>query len=259
MAQGMVQSVDRALGLLWRIHRQPGRSLSELAAEADLLPSTALRLLATLARHDLIDRDPDTRGYRIGSGAAILAGTVGGEQQRLRDVLEPELRALAHSAREQAALGVLDGDRQFNIAFVDGASAAGEDVILRPRGLSRNANLNATAIGKVLLAYLPAARAEEIIARLGFEQTARRTITDPDELRRHLAAVRRAGCAMSLDENTPEVSGIAAPVRDASGDVVAALSINGPAIRLPQARLRALLPTLMEAADQCSRTLGHRH
>ncbi|MFC7623210.1 IclR family transcriptional regulator [Microlunatus sp. GCM10028923] len=258
MAQRQVQSVDRALGLLWRIHRQPGRSLTELAAEADLLPSTALRLLATLARHDLIERDPDSRGYRIGSGAAILAGTVGADQQRLRDVLEPELRALAHAAREQAALGVLDGDRQFNIAFVDGASAAGEDVILRPRGLTRNSNLNATAIGKVLLAYLPEPRVEEIIAGLGFEQTARRTITDADRLRRELAAVRRAGCATSLDENTPEVCGIAAPVRDASGEVVAALSINGPTIRLPRARLRALLPILMEAAARSSRLLGQR-
>ncbi|GAA3144152.1 IclR family transcriptional regulator [Kribbella aluminosa] len=258
MVQSRVQSVDRALGLLWAVYRSPGSSLSELASTAELLPSTALRLLATLQRHDLIERDPQSRGYRIGPAAQVLAGGRDPDHQRISDALEPRLRILAERAREQATIGVIDGRSHVHIAYVDGAVTAGHAVILRPPETSRNSNLNATAIGKVLLAFAPPAQAETLIRQLSFDRTARRTITDPDELRRHLTVVRRNGYATSVNENSDDVRGIAAPLRDTTGEVVAALSINGPAGRFPRDRIRELVPLLCHAAEECSRLLGYR-
>lgn len=254
----MIQSVDRALDLLWTVHREPELTLSELSAKSGLLASTALRLLATLEQHELLERDPLSRRYRIGPGVSVLAGVGNPDHERLRDALEPKLRELASAAKEQVMIGVLDGLSHLNIAVVDGASAAGHDVVLRSDDAHRQHNLNGTAIGKILLAYLPAASADDLIKRMSFERTARRTITDPDTLRRHLAAVRRNGYASSLSENSDEVAGVVVPIRDADDTVVAALSINGPVTRLPRARLREVLPMLRESATDCSTALQLR-
>lgn len=256
MTQPPVQSVDRALRLLWGVHKRPGATLSELAASAGLIPSTTLRLLATLERHELVERDAATRGYRVGPGAIVLAGVVNAAHEHIRETLEPRLRTLAHAAREQAAIGALEGNSYRHIAVVDGATSAGEDVILRPPGTRRHPNLNATAIGKVLLAHARPELAEELISQLTFERTASRTITDAGQLRRQLELVRRNRYATSVDENTDQVRGIAAPIRDGTGDVVAALSVNGPTTRLPRSRLRELLPLLRQGAEDCSALLG---
>lgn len=256
MAQSAVQSVDRALRLLWTVHQRPGSTLSELAATVDLIPSTTLRLLATLERHELVERDAATKSYRIGPGATVIAGAVNAAHEHIRETLLPRLRLLAYAAREQASVGVLDGNSYLHIATVDGATPAGEDVILRPPGTRRHPNLNATGIGKVMLAHARPELAAELIGQLSFERTASRTITDADTLRRHLDIVRRTGYATSVDENTDHVRGIAVPIRDGSGQVVAALSVNGPTSRLPRSRLRELLPLVREAALDCSRLLG---
>lgn len=250
MAQGTVQSVDRALRLMWQVRDHPGITLSALSSAGDLLPSTALRLMATLEQHRLVERDRGTKGYRLGAGARSLAGG-----PALADQLEPVVEELAATVGEQVSLAVLDGRCVHHVLTVDGASRAGQEIILRAPRERRDANLNAIALGKVLLAHAPPEVAEDLIAGLSFERTADRTIDSADGLRRHLASVRRKGHAFSIDENTNSVAGVAAPIRR-DDLVVAALAIHGPRSRLTPSRLRAIVPDLLAAADSCSRTLS---
>jgi DNA-binding IclR family transcriptional regulator len=257
MAQSSVQSVDRALTMLWAVCRNPGRSLSELANLVDVMPSTALRLLTTLEGHELLDRDNTTRRYRLGAGVFRLAGIVNIAHEEIRVRLEPRLRELAGIVHEQVAVGVLDGTSQVNIAIIDGARDAGEEVLLRSDGNQRRHNLNATAVGKILLAYAAGDdKRDEIIDQLAFEQTAGHTIINPQRLRRHLAQVRKSGYATCIDENRPDVCGVAAPLFGLNEQLIAALCINGPANRLPPDRLRALLPVLRKTAGECSEILA---
>ncbi|HVX45733.1 MAG TPA: IclR family transcriptional regulator [Mycobacteriales bacterium] len=249
MAQGTVQSVDRALRLMWQVRDHPGITLSALSSAGDLLPSTALRLMATLEHHRLVERDRDTKGYRLGAGARSL---VGGPS--FADRLEPAVEALAATVGEQVSLAVLDGRSVHHILTVDGASRAGQEIILRTTQGRRDLNLNAIALGKVLLAFAPDDVAEALIGGLSFERTADRTIDSAAELRRHLATVRRKGHAFSMDENTNSVAGVAAPIRR-DEVVVAAIAVHGPRSRLSPSRLRTIVPDLLAAAESCTRTL----
>ena len=94
-----------------------------------------------------------------------------------------------------------------------------------------------TALGKVLLAHLPW---EDVVAILEAHPPARltpATFVDEEELRVELAEVARQGYAVDAEERTPGVVCIAAPVRDLTGRVVAAISISGPRLRLPSRRI----------------------
>src|SRR5579875_182659 len=244
-----VQSVDRALRLLWAIHDHPGITLTELAVSFDLLPSTVLRLLATLQQHRLITRDPH-KGYRIGV-AAVALGHSADHWSDLVSQCQPALTQLAGTVKELAELAVLDGHSVLHLAGVDGAARAGEPVIMHAPIGRRDDNLNATALGKVFLAYADDAVAGELIGDLAFTRTATRTITDPARLRRHLAIVRSHGYATSINENTDQARGIAAPIHTSGGATVAAISINGPAHRLRRSRLQAMVPDLLRAANRC--------
>lgn len=250
----MIQSVDRALHLLAAIRDRPGVSLTELSGRVGLLPSTASRLLGTLERHGYVERDAG-KAYRIGPEALRLAAGASPEVD-LPTRLGPVVRALAAKAREQTSLAALEGHQVRHLLVIDGAAEAGEDLILSPQTGARDANLNATALGKVFLAFGRPEVTGPIIDALQMPKTASRTITDPAGLRRHLDRVRRAGHALSLDENTDHVRGVAAPVWRAGGSLACALAVHGPTIRLSRARLRELARTVHDAADQCSITLG---
>ncbi|SDT33534.1 IclR family transcriptional regulator [Microlunatus soli] len=255
MAQ-TIQSVDRAIDILWMVSRTPDLTLSELADTAGLLPSTAHRLLATLEQHELIERNSRTRRYQLGRGVLRLAGVTDPAHEEVRRRLEPQLEQLAAAVGEQVAVGVLVERRQLNIAVVDGARDAGEEVVLRSDHSRASADLNATAVGKVLLAYASDDEAQTMIDGLTFEARSDRTITSAGKLRQQLARVRRLGYATCVGENFPDVNGIAAPIHGGDGGVAAALCVNGPATRLAPRRLQALLPVLRETAAECSRLLG---
>src|SRR5690606_26939500 len=234
-----IQSVDRAMRLLWLIRDRPDLTLSELSRQIDLLPSTVARLLVTLEGHGMVERTPDTRGYRLGTGLFQLSSSVtSGPELAAR--LDPVIRRLAREVGERVDLSILDGASVVPILSVDGAAAVGEEIVLGPSYRREHGHLHATALGKVFLAALPEPEAERLIAGLTMEARGPRTITDKDALRAHLVQVRRRGFALSVDENSDVVRGVGAPVRSAGGAVVAGIGVYGPTIRFSRDRLNAL-------------------
>jgi DNA-binding IclR family transcriptional regulator len=118
--------------------------------------------------------------------------------------------------------------------------------------------LYAGASNKLLLAYLPPEKIDEIIAR-GLKQLTPDTISDPVRLKDNLAKIRRQGWAFSVGELTPGVAAIAAPLRDSNGEVVAALSIGGLASHFGENRLQRLIEITCQAAEEVSRQLMSWH
>jgi DNA-binding IclR family transcriptional regulator len=117
--------------------------------------------------------------------------------------------------------------------------------------------LHATSTGKVLLAYLsPSQRASLLPKSLPSYTT--RTITDSAKLHAELDRVRAQGYAISNEELEEHLVAIGAPVRDHDGIVIAAISLSGPASRLPRERMSALIPQVMQTAEEISRVLGYR-
>jgi DNA-binding IclR family transcriptional regulator len=116
--------------------------------------------------------------------------------------------------------------------------------------------LHTTSSGKVLLAFMDDAERDLRLSR-PLARPTRRSIVDPAQLRTQLAEVRRRGYAQTLEELEEGLNAVAAPVRQADGEVVAALSVSGPAFRMRPVDLPRIGRLTMEASDTVSRRLGH--
>jgi IclR family transcriptional regulator, acetate operon repressor len=224
--------VDRGADLLVRVleSEQPV-ALTDLASAAGLPKSTASRLVSALERRGLIEQDGE-RG-RLRPGPAILRVAERSMLERsIVEVSRPALDALAGASGETINLAVPGPEGVEHIAQVDSRHFLGAG-----QWLGRSVGYGHSANGKVFAAFGrgPAGAAA------------------PAELE----AVRRDGFATSIDELEAGLSAMAAPVRGARGEVIAALSISGPTLRMTPERIAELQQVLMSEARTLSRRLGH--
>jgi IclR family acetate operon transcriptional repressor len=242
-------AVDRGAELLVRVleSEQPV-ALTDLASAAGLPKSTASRLVSALERRGLIEQDGD-RG-RLRPGPAILRVAERSMVQRhLVELARPSLDALAEASGETINLAVPAHHGVEHVAQVDSRHYLGVG-----QWLGKSVDYHCTANGKVFLAFGRAALPDAVLHRYTGG-----TVTEPDRLRAELEGVRAQDCATAIDELETGLSAMAAPVRGARGDVIAALSISGPTLRMTPARIRELQPILGSEARSLSRRLGHRN
>jgi DNA-binding IclR family transcriptional regulator len=242
-----VAAVDRGADLLLRVlESETPVGLGELAAASGIPKSTASRLLTALERRGLIEQDGE-RG-RLRPGPAILRVAERGMLERnIVELARPSLDALSDASGETINLAVPGRDGVEHVAQVDGRHFLGAG-----QWLGRAVESHCTANGKVFLAFGRSSVPATLTAHTD------RTITDPGRLEQELELVRRRGFASAVDELELGLAAIAAPVRGARGDVVAALSISGPTLRLAPARIHELKTILIDEGRALSRRLGHR-
>src|SRR5256712_3417120 len=223
-----VRAVERAIAILDVLAQGGSRTGAEIARELHVHRSTALRLLGTLERHALVERDQRTARYRLGRRLPQLASVVRGEFD-LRYVARPVCEQLAAAAGETATLDVLAGD-----VIVPIEQATASTSVVSVNWLGRRTPVHCTASGKVILAFGPAPVRERLLGTQR-EQVTPHTITARAELESQLDAARAAGGAHTYQEPEGRPGAIAAPVFGADGDVVAALDVSGPSHPLPAA------------------------
>ena len=226
---------------------RPSLALSEVARRAALPLTTTHRLLAELCAAGALERDGDGT-YRIGLRLWEIA-SLAPRGVPLREAALPFLEDLYEVTHENAQLGVREGHDVVYIERIAGRRAVG--VLTRVGG---RFPLHASGIGLVLLAHAP-----ESVQREVLEGPLRRftdhTITDPARLRRVLAEVRRDGVAVSDRQVTDDALSVAAPITDARGEVIAALSVVAAASGAVAERLA---PAVRAAALGTSRALSAR-
>jgi DNA-binding IclR family transcriptional regulator len=209
-------------------------AVTELAQRLGLAPSTAHRILATLAAEGVAVRVPSLRRYRAGPGLARLARRSLQDNVRLVEAGRPALQRLAAESGETSQLTVLDGSDTVAIDHVDSTHPV---IVHHPAGSRVPAH--ATAVGQAILAHLPEVATR--IARHGLVAFTPRTITDPEAFRSELEAIRERGYAINVGQLHPETAGVAAPIVEASGAVIGSIGISGPATRISRpARLTGL-------------------
>jgi IclR family transcriptional regulator, acetate operon repressor len=222
-------------------------ALSELASASGIPKSTASRLMTALERRGLVEQD-GPRG-RLRPGPAILRVAERGLLERnVVEMSRESLDALGEATGETINLAVAGRDGVEHVAQVESRHFVGVG-----QWLGRAVEYHCTANGKVFLAFGRAAMSEPL------QRYTPKTITDPAQLEAQLETVRRQGFATTVDELETGLAAVAAPVRGAGGDVVAALSISGPTLRMPPRRIRELETVLIEEAHSLERRLGHRH
>lgn len=246
------QAVRRAISLLKSFTEDhPEQNLTQLADRLKLNKTTVYRLLTALESEGLVTRDPESDSYLLGSELIVLAGIVM-RSNHLRKISRPELRKLANHTGETTSLEVLSGHDVLIIEEI-----VGEHLMTGSQSIGTRWPAFATSTGKAIMAYLPEAQIAEILANPLPEITPR-TITDPRLLRRELAAIRKRGYAIAQDALEPGFTAVGAAILDRNDEVVAAISIGGPGIRLSPARIAKVGPVVHNAALQISFQLGYR-
>jgi IclR family transcriptional regulator, acetate operon repressor len=236
---GGVQAVERACRLLMEIVRSAGPlSVGELSRRTGLHQSTTSRLLASLQRNGLVERDTARGPVRI---ASALVGEITSRsfRQALLDAASPILDSLGSSTGETVNLSVPVASQLVdNIAQVDAAH-----FLTTTNWVGRLIPLHCSSAGKVFLAYGAAELPSGPLARFTPQ-----TITDRRALGTELKLVRRRGFATLIDELEPGLRAVAVPVVDGQGQVVAAASVSGPSARLPKRRLGECAELLSQAS-----------
>lgn len=246
-----VQSVDRALMILDILARDGEAGVTEIAGHLGVHKSTVSRLIDSLEQRDLVEQ-PDGRGkYRLGVGILRLAGAT---TARLDVVQEARsvAKALAAATGETVNIAVLSEGAAL---YVDQVAASG--AVQSHNWVGQRIPLHATSNGKVLLAGLTDAEARRELGRRLASYTTN-TVTDPAVLVAQLATVREQGYAVVVDELEQGLSAVAAPVRNAHGDVVASLSVSGPTFRFGDREVEKATSATVEHAREVSRRLGWR-
>jgi DNA-binding IclR family transcriptional regulator len=247
---GNLQSVRRALLALELISEHGELGVTELGRKLGVHKATASRLIATLAERGFVERDPLTEKFRLGYGLISLAGAAVGGNDLVR-AARPILDELAERTTETVNLGVLTGD---SVVYVD--QITGTRAIVSVSWVGRRTPLHCTSNGKVILAFATEVERERLL-RSPFTKLTPRTITDVRKLRAQLEEIRVRGYAQTIEELEEGLNAVSAPVRGMNGELVAALSVSGPAFRMRPVDLPRMGKLTAEAARAISRRLGY--
>ena len=244
------QAIERAVGVLWAAAESTdGLGVTEIAQEAGLRVSTAHRIVRALVAADLMEQDRRTERYRLG-GALHLLGMRAAEQLGYQDA-RGVLDELAHETGESASLGIRR-DRSVQVVLV----SSSDQRLRYDHELGGAIPVHASAMGKVLLAYADGDPRSAVGSLGRLERFTPRTVTTKRDLSAQLAAARQQGYAINDEERYVGVVGIAAPVTDWSGRVVAAVGVQGPRARFDKTYEAKVARAVVRAGQQLSHQSG---
>lgn len=244
------QSVARAIKVLELLAEHGTLGVREIARRMELSPTIVHRLISTLAVRGYAEQSADNQKYRIGYRAYQI-GCSFLSHNDLDRASTPDLVALAEQHQVSSFLGVLRGDA---IVYLKVVPSNGPIVINNAPGSL--AAPHSTAFGKVLLAARSDKEVAEIMGKQPYKRLTKKTKTSLRALLADLRVVRATDIAISDEENLVNVFSAGAPVRDASGMVIASLSGAVPRQGMTKKDMDRLCDLVKSAADSVSRKMG---
>ncbi|WP_394233984.1 IclR family transcriptional regulator [Niallia oryzisoli] len=227
---------------------EPELQLEDIAGKLEIGQSTAYRLVHTLIEEGFIVRDPSAKSYRLAASVLALSHTIMTKMQLCHLSIQI-LEKLAEVTGETAHIGVFKNHQVLYLLKMDSSYPVH---LLSHAG--RKNPVHCTSTGQVLLAYQSEETIEQVINK-GLTCYTSTTITDPTKLKNLLKTIRAQGYAVSQEELHEGVISIAAPVKNAKGKVIAAVSIAGPTLRLNRQTIPKLIKQVQEASDRVSKKL----
>lgn len=247
-----ITALQRGLRLLHLFSESPrGLSAKQVASFSRLPVSTVHRFLANLVASGFLNRDGE--GIHHLGIACFAIGQAAAGQLDIRRLSLPYLRELNQQTRETIHLTVRHGLSAVYVEKLDSP----EPLRIHSR-IGASVPLHCTAVGKVMLANLPADEQERILPELDLKRHTPNGVGNLQELRTELFRVRKNGYAFDLEEHELHIRCVAAPIWDHAGGVHSSLSITAPAIRMPVQRLRQLAPLIQSAGRKISAELGYQ-
>jgi IclR family pca regulon transcriptional regulator len=237
-----VQSLERGLTVIRAFSAErPTLTLSEVARHTGLSRASARRFLHTLVELGYVasdGREFSLRPQVLELGYAYLTGL------SLPEIAQPHLKRLAADVGESSSVGVLDGTDIVYVARVTTYRIMSAAIVVGTRFPAY-----ATSMGRAIVGAGSLDRQEQFLSQAELSPLTPRTITDPQRLRAALEHVRKEGWALVDQELEEGLRSLAAPLRDATGRVVAAVNVSAPVRRGDvRAIVNELLPSVLEAS-----------
>ncbi len=248
---GQVQSLSRGLLLLEAVaEAEEGVSLSDLAMQVGLAPSTTHRLLNTLEQRGFLQQDMAPGRWHIG----VQAFHIGNAFLNGRDFVaqsRPFLVRLMEESGETANLAVEDEGQAVILAQVQC-----REMMRMMVPLGSRSPMHASGVGKALLACMSDKQVTALLHRHGLAAITEHSIRSPEVLRKELDVTRGRGWAYDDEEHALGLRCVAATVHDEHGQAVAAISLSGPRSRIPDERVASLGRLAADIAADATRKLG---
>jgi DNA-binding IclR family transcriptional regulator len=232
-----VQSVERAFLILdILVENGLGMGISDIAKKAGLKTSTAHRLLRTLLQLGVVDQDPESRYYNLSTKILLYSKAVL-DQYDFVGSAHPILGELSKTVGETVFMGIHNNSE---LVYVDHVDTLDHVLRMTPQ-IGRRQPLHCTALGKVLLSHLPPDQLQNFFSRGDLPKLTENTITNPETLQSELEKIRLQGYSLDLEETEIGICCISAPVWGGDQQVVAAISVSGPATRMKMKGLTSFL------------------
>ncbi len=245
-----VQAVDRAISLLKIIanNRSPIQ-LADLVSATGMNRTTVWRMLSTLESHNLIERDPLTKGYQIGYEIIRLAANTDNYSHLIRRAL-PSMERLRDFFQESVLLGVPKSSQILTVEQINPSHS-----IRIADYVNEMSPLHSSSNGKL---FLSSWSEEELNIYLEkpLKQVTPFTMTDPQELKKELQIIRERGFGTTFGELDENENGISTPILDSEGNMIAFLSIAGPGFRFTRDKVMSAGVRAVHEANEISKSLN---
>ena len=249
-----IKSLERASDVLncFKLS-EPVKSLKQLSEETGLHKSTVFRMLETLEMIGWVRKDLKTGLYRLGFGIFELGAKAVNGLDFYKESL-PHLEELVKDTEQSAHLVINDSGEALYLNKVECPGS----IITQPSQIGLRFPMHCTAVGKVLLSFMDEKIANEIIDIKGLKKITDNTLSTKEDLLEELKKIREMGYALDNEEIQPGLRCVAAPIRDYSGRVVAAISVSGMISNMSEQRLPHIIDKVISTANRISLDLGCR-
>jgi IclR family KDG regulon transcriptional repressor len=245
------QTLARAFAILDCFNvDQPRLGVRELARQVRMSRSTVGRLLATMCSAGVLNQDPTTRCYMM--GPKVLAwSTIYTSGSDIRNRARPALEELHRATHETISLHILDGDERICVDRIES-----QESLRMTTRVGERLPIHIEASGKIFLAFVSPALRKEIVLRVYKGPSVSRKRQNRKALLDDLKKIQAQGYAVSHGERTAGASCVSAPVFDATGKPIAAITISGPTIRMTDDKVSEYASRVMAAAKEVSHAMG---
>jgi IclR family KDG regulon transcriptional repressor len=245
-----VQVVQRAMRILSSFdHEHPEMGVADLARKVDLPNPTVYRILTTLKSGGFVQQNPDNDRYHLGPQLATV-GLIALDQVSPHREALPFMRALLAECQETVSLAMFDGRGMFYLEVLESPQA-----VKIAAGVGRRLPIHCTGTGKAYLAFASEEERERILSTPGADTCAANRPGSLSALREDLRLTRVRGYSVSQSEFEAGITGMAAPVMDRDGHVLAVIGVAGPAYRLSADRIDQIGEAVKRTTQELTRHL----
>lgn len=248
---GKNQSVTRAFTILEHLAKADGmKDLAAISKDLNMNKSTVYRFLSSMAEQGYVHQDEESGRYALGAKVTWLASKFL-EGVEVRHLAHSVLKELSLKTNETVHLGLLDG---FEVVYID--KVDGNGAIRMASRIGGRMPIHCTALGKAIFASHPEDQWRDYVLEGRLIPRTSQTLTEPELFYEEIYKVRQLGYAIDDCENEDGIRCIAAPIRDYSEKVYAALSVSGWTKTMTHEKIAALAPELVRSALEISNRMG---